>query len=199
MQTQVTANSINGATGQVTWTATLPDRDLDFLAQGETLAATFNVSVADGHGGSATEQVNMTFDGAEDLPQITSGAQTGAVTADARISLIHNGGFEDAAPCRPPGRRTSSKAGSAPRCPIRAPAFLQSIGGGIRERCPGLFGTLRRRSRRRAVSITHSTSSLRPIRSPMRARQYIVEWQQRHDGGVGPNDDFGPRLHRIYL
>ena len=43
MQAQVTADSINGATGQVTWTATLPDRDLDFLGQGETLTATFNV------------------------------------------------------------------------------------------------------------------------------------------------------------
>ena len=57
----------------------IPDRDLDFLQQGQVLNASYDVTVADGHGGTATQAVDVTFIGTEDLPQVTSGAQTGAV------------------------------------------------------------------------------------------------------------------------
>src|SRR5262249_52009825 len=68
---QVTAAATHEATGNVTWTASLPDADLDFLAQGETLSATYNITVADNHGGSATEQITVTFNGADDKPTLT--------------------------------------------------------------------------------------------------------------------------------
>src|SRR5262249_8924049 len=73
MTVQLTTESTNGASGTVTWTATLPDKDLDVLAEGETLSATYNVTVSDTHGGSGTEQVVVTFKGANDDPTITSG------------------------------------------------------------------------------------------------------------------------------
>ena len=99
MQAEVTAESTNGATGQVTWSVNIPDRDLDFLQQGQVLNASYDVTVADGHGGTATQAVDVTFVGTEDAPQVTSGAQTGAVARrTARVSLISNGGFEDNAP-----------------------------------------------------------------------------------------------------
>ncbi|HMC70392.1 MAG TPA: VCBS domain-containing protein, partial [Mycobacteriales bacterium] len=92
MTAQVTAESTNGATGDVTWTASLPDEDLDFLANGETLTATFNVTVSDGNGGSATEQVAVTFKGADDAPTIASNAVAFGVFSED--SLVANGGFE---------------------------------------------------------------------------------------------------------
>ena len=94
MTAHVTAESTNGATGNVTWTASLPDQDLDFLAQGETLSATFNVTVSDGNGGSATEQVVVTFDGADDKPIVT-GATSGSINEDLCTNLVTNGGFEN--------------------------------------------------------------------------------------------------------
>ena len=94
MSAHVTADSANGATGNVTWTASVPDQDLDFLAQGETLSATFNVTVSDGNGGSATEQVVVTFDGADDKPVVT-GATSGMISEDLGPNLVTNGGFEN--------------------------------------------------------------------------------------------------------
>src|SRR5262249_34130487 len=91
MTAQVTAESPNGTTGSVTWTVSLPDKDLDFLAQGETLSATYNVTVSDGNGGSAAEPVTPTFDGASDVPAAVGGVLAGAITED---SLVANGGFE---------------------------------------------------------------------------------------------------------
>ena len=79
MTAAVTTDATHEATGTVTWTASIPDQDLDFLAQGETLTATYNVKVSDNHGGSTTEQVTVTFDGADDAPVIASADKTESV------------------------------------------------------------------------------------------------------------------------
>ena len=94
MTAQLTADSSNGATGSITWTASLPDKDLDFLAQGETLTATFQR-----HGGRPlwrhrdSSKVVVTFDGANDNP-IATGATPGLTGVDP-TNLVVNGGFED--------------------------------------------------------------------------------------------------------
>ena len=168
MQAVVTADSTNGATGQVTWSVNIPDRDLDFLQQGQVLTTTYNVAVADGHGGTATQAVDVTFVGTEDLPQVTSGALTGTVTARAP-SLISNGGFEDSGP----GWTQNMVQGE-----INASPQSHSGRNVFVTRCRGRtsFRVQRfrarnvdaRRSRRGPVCIIRSTFSLRPIRSRRR-------------------------------
>ena len=91
-----THDSFFEQTGTVTWTASLPDQDLDFLAEGETLTVTYDVTINDGNGGSATEPVMITFDGANDEPQVTGGTTSGSIGEDlAPTNLVVNGGFED--------------------------------------------------------------------------------------------------------
>src|SRR5579883_2466706 len=95
-----TQDSTHAATGNVAWTASIADSDLDFLANGETLSATFNVTVDDNHGGSATEQVVVTFDGANDPTVITTADKnesgsfaSGGGGTDTASGVIH---FTDA-------------------------------------------------------------------------------------------------------
>ncbi len=46
----------------------LADKLADFLAAGETLTATYNVTVNDGHGGTSTQPVTFTVTGTNDAP-----------------------------------------------------------------------------------------------------------------------------------
>jgi VCBS repeat-containing protein len=52
-------------TGSIDWTFSIPDKDLDFLSVGETLAVTYDVTVMDGTT-SSTQTVTVTATGAED-------------------------------------------------------------------------------------------------------------------------------------
>jgi VCBS repeat-containing protein len=68
LQTALTTalhDSTGHGTGSVDWTFAIPDRDLDFLSPGETLTATYDVTVSDGIA-SSTQQVTITATGAED-------------------------------------------------------------------------------------------------------------------------------------
>src|SRR5262249_43627166 len=69
----------------VAWTYKITDSALDFLAAGETLTATYNVTIDDGHGGTVTQPVTVTMTGTNDAPVITSPAQTGAIIGDTNI------------------------------------------------------------------------------------------------------------------
>ncbi len=69
----VTHDSTNGATGQVTWAFTVDNAALQFLAAGETLTQKYDVTVHDGQtGGDATQTVTVTITGTNDQPVITS-------------------------------------------------------------------------------------------------------------------------------
>ena len=78
------ADSTGTGSGTVNWAFTLADKDVDFLANGETLKLTYNVIVTDNsgadNGASAAQTVTITLTGTNDRPVITSSAQTGAVT-----------------------------------------------------------------------------------------------------------------------
>src|SRR5581483_8334838 len=63
-----TIHSDSNGTGQIAWSFTAPDKDFDFLAQGETLVLTYNVTVTDNHGASATQVVKVTVTGTDDAP-----------------------------------------------------------------------------------------------------------------------------------
>ncbi|QSX36939.1 retention module-containing protein [Shewanella sedimentimangrovi] len=87
------------APGSTGWTFDASNLNLDFLAQGETITLTFRVTVSDGHGGSAYDDVTITITGTNDAPTISDIADFGFVEAlDAsNQSLLANGtvSFDD--------------------------------------------------------------------------------------------------------
>jgi VCBS repeat-containing protein len=71
-------DSTGTGTGSVDWNVGIPDRDLDFLAAGETLTVNYIVRVSDA-ATSATQTVTVTFTGANDPVAITSAPESGSV------------------------------------------------------------------------------------------------------------------------
>ena len=57
-------------------------QNFDFLAEGETLTVTYNVTVTDNFGATSTQPVTITITGSEDKPVITPAVQSGLVTED---------------------------------------------------------------------------------------------------------------------
>ncbi|MBD9649753.1 type I secretion C-terminal target domain-containing protein [Ensifer sp. ENS09] len=72
--------SLNQATDSVGWSFEVADNVLDSLQAGQVLTQTYDVTVDDGHGGTATQTVTITITGTNDAPVITSAVQSGAVT-----------------------------------------------------------------------------------------------------------------------
>ncbi|MGH3522436.1 MAG: VCBS domain-containing protein, partial [Mycobacterium sp.] len=70
----------------------LPDRDLDFLARGETLTLTYQVEITDASSRSSTQTVTVTVTGTNDLPVITSFDPNLSITenAAAGVSSAHS-------------------------------------------------------------------------------------------------------------
>src|SRR5690606_38218114 len=56
----------SGATGLVHWTFSVPDTDIDFLAEGETLTQTYTIEIDDGNNGTASQVVTVTITGTND-------------------------------------------------------------------------------------------------------------------------------------
>lgn len=75
-----------GTGGQLTWSYAVANSAIAYLDAGETKVESFTVTVNDGHGGVATQQVDVTITGTNDVPVITGGATTGAVTEDGASS-----------------------------------------------------------------------------------------------------------------
>ena len=70
--------------GGIDWTFSIPDKDLDFLAAGDTLTVTYNVTVTDGST-SSTQTVTVTMTGASDPTRLVNPttAARGYVVQDA--------------------------------------------------------------------------------------------------------------------
>lgn len=87
--TNALATTLNDSTGtgsgSVNWTFSIPDSDLDFLAQGETLTTVYDVTVSDGST-SATDTVTITAVGANDPVTITSGPESGTVAEQPNVT-----------------------------------------------------------------------------------------------------------------
>ncbi|MBD9499124.1 VCBS domain-containing protein, partial [Ensifer sp. ENS01] len=66
-------------TDQVGWSFKVADSVLDSLQAGQKLTQTYDVTVDDGKGGTATQTVTITITGTNDAPVITSGWQLGGV------------------------------------------------------------------------------------------------------------------------
>jgi VCBS repeat-containing protein len=78
--------SDSNGTGAVRWSFRAPDSDFDFLARNETLVLTYDVTVADNHGGSAKQTVKVTVTGTEDKPVFDLAVMAG-VTEQAGETL----------------------------------------------------------------------------------------------------------------
>ncbi|WP_157237047.1 VCBS domain-containing protein, partial [Endozoicomonas elysicola] len=77
----VSNNTTGDGTGQVDWTFSVPDADIDYLAKDQTLTQTYTVTINDGNGGTVDQQVTVTITGTNDVPTITAATDvTGAVT-----------------------------------------------------------------------------------------------------------------------
>ncbi|NTJ78703.1 cadherin-like domain-containing protein [Agrobacterium rhizogenes] len=94
---QTTVSSVHGTYGTLQmdagsgkWTYTIDEKAADSLQLGDQKVDSFTVEVADGHGGIATQQVNITVNGSNDAPVI-SGAATGSV-AEAGVNVAVSAG-----------------------------------------------------------------------------------------------------------
>ncbi|MEP5489563.1 MAG: VCBS domain-containing protein [Anderseniella sp.] len=72
-------------TGSTGWTYDVANADIDFLGAGDSVELTYVVTIDDGNGGNATQDVVVTVNGTNDEPVITSAAQSGTVTETADV------------------------------------------------------------------------------------------------------------------
>ncbi|MEM1048602.1 MAG: VCBS domain-containing protein [Pseudomonadota bacterium] len=70
----------NTNNGTVTWSYDLPESDVDFLGEGETVVSVYTITVTDDEGVSDTQDITITLTGANDAPVITVGDVEGAVS-----------------------------------------------------------------------------------------------------------------------
>src|SRR4051794_5136145 len=69
-----------GSGGQLTWTYTVADSAVEYLAAGQTKVESFTITLDDQHGGLITKQIDVTLTGTNDAPLITAQDLVGAVT-----------------------------------------------------------------------------------------------------------------------
>lgn len=84
MNTSVTDSTGTGA-GSVGWEFKVPDHLFDFLADGETLTITYDVTITDNNGVSSTQQVVVQIGAANDEPVISVIDAGAAVQEDASV------------------------------------------------------------------------------------------------------------------
>src|SRR5262245_6540480 len=83
------ADNTGSGSGSIAFTFGAGDA-LDFLAAGEKLTITYDVTVTDNNGASSTQPVKVTVIGTNDAPVITSIAQSGAVTEHTNVDNSGN-------------------------------------------------------------------------------------------------------------
>src|SRR5262249_36095835 len=66
-------DSTGTGSGSVAWTYSAQDQTFDFLAAGQTLTITYQVTINDGNGGTAVQNVVVTVTGTDDAFLIASG------------------------------------------------------------------------------------------------------------------------------
>src|SRR5207302_1992830 len=69
-----------GSGGQLTWTYTVADAAVEYLAAGQTRVESFTITLDDQNGGLITKQIDVTITGTNDAPVITAQDLVGAVT-----------------------------------------------------------------------------------------------------------------------
>ena len=72
-------DSTHAVLGSVDFTFGAADKNFDFLAEGETLTVTYNVTVTDNFGATSTQPVTITITGSEDKPTIDAATNPAAI------------------------------------------------------------------------------------------------------------------------
>src|SRR6202035_3079059 len=62
--------SDSNGSGQLKWSFSDADDDFDFLSANQTLTLTYDITVSDGHGGTAIQTVAVVVTGTDDKPVI---------------------------------------------------------------------------------------------------------------------------------
>lgn len=83
--TTVLHDSTGTGSGSVDWNFAIADKDLDYLAAGETLTVNYNVKVSDATTNSM-QTVSVVITGANDAPTMTSGPQAGSTAEQAGVT-----------------------------------------------------------------------------------------------------------------
>src|SRR5262249_2853655 len=83
-------DSTGSGAGSIIFSYSAADKTFNFLAVGQTLTITYDVTVTDNNGLSSTQPVTITVIGTNEAPVITSAAQTGAVTEGTNIDNSGN-------------------------------------------------------------------------------------------------------------
>ncbi|MEY9537643.1 VCBS repeat-containing protein [Bradyrhizobium diazoefficiens] len=81
-----TTNHDTGNGGSIGWSFSVADGAIDYLQAGQTLTQKYDVTISDGHGGTAVQTVTVTIVGTNDAPVIISSAQSGLATEWADMS-----------------------------------------------------------------------------------------------------------------
>ncbi|MEQ6201407.1 Ig-like domain-containing protein, partial [Sulfitobacter sp. HNIBRBA2951] len=88
----VSDTTVADTTGAVTWTFEVANALIDYLAAGETIEQTYDISLIDGDNDVATETITVTITGTNDAPTIDVGSGSAAAAIDeANIGLTANG------------------------------------------------------------------------------------------------------------
>ncbi len=83
--------SDSNGSGKLKWTFSEDDRDFDFLAKGETLVLTYEITLRDNRGGTNKETVKITITGTDDKPVFaTTAGATLSEQANKTLSLSHD-------------------------------------------------------------------------------------------------------------
>ncbi|WP_051358569.1 MULTISPECIES: VCBS domain-containing protein [unclassified Afipia] len=93
-RTLVPHDSTGTGSGSVDWTYKITDSALDFLADGQTLTVTYDITVADYHNGVATgtstsQTVTVTYTGSNDEPVVSGTVSDALVVEDAPVSVLN--------------------------------------------------------------------------------------------------------------
>ena len=82
----IKAADANANKGTIDWAYDIAADDLKFLAKGEVVTAVFTITVDDGQGGTATQDVTVTLTGSDDVPVITIVDIVGAITDGVKLT-----------------------------------------------------------------------------------------------------------------
>ena len=91
----VTNPSTGDGAGQVTWSFAVADGAIEHLGAGETLTQSYTLTLDDGQGGIATQQVTITITVANDATAMSAAIASGAVSEDAVSSASGDVDFAD--------------------------------------------------------------------------------------------------------
>ena len=83
----VTPDTVNGTGGLITWSYSVPDASVEYLAKGETRVEHFTITLDDGHGGTVERTINVTVTGTNDAPVVAAIAQTNLAEQSDTSSL----------------------------------------------------------------------------------------------------------------